>query len=339
MKQIFGVIVGLLVIGAGCACISVHEESDAVTFYTYRIINVYPHDVNAFTQGLVFEDGFLYEGTGLCGRSSVRKVDLETGNIVQIHELPRQYFGEGITIYEDRIIQLTWQSHTGFVYDRETFELLQEFAYPTEGWGITDDKTQLIMSDGTSVLHFLDPETFEEIGSVDVVDGNIRVTRLNELEYINGKVYANVWQTDRIVIIQPNTGRVTGWINLGGLLNPAERTQNTDVLNGIAYDEDDGRLFVTGKLWPHLFEIELVPAENTHVSCDSSIDINILKDGIKWWEYAAGDGESTTEDGKLNVSKRKREKEMEKKLYTIIYEEYLPVILSAQACPIYIGVS
>lgn len=234
-------------------------DSSDIQFYTYKIINIYPHDPTAFTQGLVFDNSFIYEGTGLRGQSSLRKVDLETGTIIQAYELPPQFFGEGITLYKNTIIQLTWQSHTGFVYDKDTFELLKEFTYPTEGWGITHDGKKLIMSDGTSTLHFLDFETFEEIGSLDVYDTNGPVTRLNELEYINGEIYANVWQTDYIVRIHPQTGQVTGWIDLEGLLSPEECNKRVDVLNGIAYDAKNCRLFVTGKWWPHLFEIELIP--------------------------------------------------------------------------------
>ncbi len=238
------------------------DVPQGVQVYTYRIINTYPHDPNAFTQGLVFEDGFLYEGTGLHRRSTLRKVDMETGNILKINELPDQYFGEGITIYEDKIIQLTWQSHIGFVYDKESFELLKEFTYPTEGWGITHDGAQLIMSDGSATLYFLDPETFEEINQINVHTDQGVVTRLNELEYIKGEIYANIWQTDRIARISPQTGEVTGWILLEGLLEP-EDYNRADVLNGIAYDEEKDRLFVTGKLWPTLFEIELVLSTST----------------------------------------------------------------------------
>jgi glutamine cyclotransferase len=233
-------------------------NSDNTPVYTYNIVNTYPHDRNAFTEGLVFEDGFLYEGTGLYGNSSLRKVELETGDILQIRELSDEFFGEGITIYGDKIIQLTWQSHIGFVYDKNSFELLQEFNYSTEGWGITYDGTRLIMSDGTSTLHFLNPETFEEIGQLEVFDNNGPVTKLNELEYVQGEIYANVWQTDRIAIIAPETGRVIGWIDLRGLLTAEDRSEPVDVLNGIAYDADNDRLFVTGKLWPKLFEIQLI---------------------------------------------------------------------------------
>ncbi len=232
-------------------------NSDAIPVYSYNIVNTYPHDPDAFTQGLVLDDGVLYEGTGLHGQSSLRRVELETGDILQIRELSDQFFGEGIAIYGDRIIQLTWQSNIGFVYDKDSFELLQEFTYSTEGWGITHDGTRLIMSDGTSTLHFLDPDTFEEIGQVEVFDDNGPVTRLNELEYVKGEIYANVWQTDRIARIAPDTGRVVGWANLEGLLSAEDRSEPVDVLNGIAYDAQTDRLFVTGKLWPKLFEIEL----------------------------------------------------------------------------------
>ena len=237
-------------------------NSDVIPIYSYNIVNTYPHDRDAFTQGLVFENGVLYEGTGrLYGQSSLRRVELETGDILQIHELSDQFFGEGITIYGNRIVQLTWQSHIGFVYDKNSFELLQDFSYATEGWGITHDGTRLIMSDGTSTLHFLDPQTFEEIGDVEVFDDDGPVYRLNELEYIQGEIYANVWQTDLVARIAPETGRVVGWIDLEGLLSAEDRSEPVDVLNGIAYDADNDRLFVTGKLWPKLFEIELIPPD------------------------------------------------------------------------------
>jgi glutamine cyclotransferase len=236
----------------------------AVPTYSYRVVNTYDHDPGAFTQGLVFEAGFLYEGTGFWEQSSLRKVELETGDVLQFRELPdvcspNECFGEGITIYDQRIIQLTWVSRVGFVYDKATFRLTDDFTYPTEGWGITHDGVHLIMSDGTSTLHFWDPQTFEELYQVQVYDGQVPVTRLNELEYIQGEVYANVWQTDFIAIVHPQTGQVTGWIDLTGLLNPAGHTQPVDVLNGIAYDAEGDRLFVTGKWWPKLFEIELIP--------------------------------------------------------------------------------
>ncbi|MBC8263222.1 MAG: glutaminyl-peptide cyclotransferase [Anaerolineales bacterium] len=229
--------------------------------FTYKVVNVYPHDRDAFTQGLVFESGALYEGTGLRGRSSLRRVELETGHVLQMRKLPDQLFGEGITVFGERIVQLTWQSGVGFVYDKSSFELLEEFRYPTEGWGITHNGKHLIMSDGTSTLRFLDPETFEEIGRIEVYDQDGPVTRLNELEHVQGEIYANVWQTARIARIAPDTGEVIGWIELAGLLSPEDRAEPVGVLNGIAYDAENDRLFVTGKLWPRLFEIGLIPLE------------------------------------------------------------------------------
>jgi len=233
-------------------------NSNVIPVYTYKVVNTYPHDRSAFTEGLVFEDGVLYEGTGLHGYSNLRRVKLETGGILQICELPRQFFGEGVTIYGNKIIQLTWKSHIGFVYDKYSFKLLQEFNYPDEGWGITHDGKHLIMSDGTSTLHFLDPETFGEISQIKVYADNILVTRINELEYIQGEIYANIWQTERIARIDPITGQVIGWIDLKGILSPEDDSETVDVLNGIAYDTKNDRLFVTGKFWPKLFEIELI---------------------------------------------------------------------------------
>ena len=227
----------------------------------YRIVNTYPHDPRAFTQGLVFADGVLYEGTGLRGQSSLKKVDLKTGNILQARQLPARFFGEGITIYGNRVIQLTWRARVGFVYDMQTFQLLDTFNYPTEGWGITHDGRSLIVSDGTSTLYFLDPQTFQEVDRLEVHTRDGPVSRLNELEYVQGEIYANVWKTDRIARISPETGEVVGWIDLEGLLRPEDRNRRIDVLNGIAYDVKNDRLFVTGKLWPKLFEIELVVPE------------------------------------------------------------------------------
>lgn len=224
----------------------------------YRIVNTYPHDPRAFTQGLVFADGVLYEGTGLRGQSSLRKVDLKTGTILQVRQLPVRFFGEGITIYGNRVIQLTWRARVGFVYHKQTFQLLDTFNYSTEGWGITHDGRSLIISDGTSTLYLLDPQTFREVGRLEVHTRDGPVSRLNELEYVQGEIYANVWKTDRIARISPQTGEVVGWIDLEGLLRPEDRNRRIDVLNGIAYDVKNDRLFVTGKLWPKLFEIDLV---------------------------------------------------------------------------------
>jgi glutamine cyclotransferase len=228
--------------------------------YGYQIVHAYPHDRAAFTQGLVFaDDGFLYESTGLYGQSSLRKVELETGEAVRLRRLPADCFAEGLTLWQDQLIQLTWQEHVGFVYEKESFRLLRTFTYPSEGWGITHDGKRLIMSDGTAVLRFLDPVTFQEIDRIEVKDQNSPVSRLNELEYIHGEIYANIWQTDLIAVISPETGEVLRWIDLRGLLSQEDRLQPVDVLNGIAYDAKGDRLFVTGKLWPKLFEIQLVP--------------------------------------------------------------------------------
>jgi len=231
----------------------------ALLSYTYDVIKVYPHDKNAFTQGLVIEKDVLYESTGLYGNSTLRRVELETGNVLQIYSLPSAFFGEGITIFGDKIIQLTWQSQTGFVYDKHSFDLLREFSYPTEGWGITNDGSQLIMSDGTEILHFLNSETFEKVGQVEVHDDE-PVTNLNELEYINGEVYANIWGEEKIAVIDPHTGQVKGWIDLTGIYNQENRDPN-NVLNGIAYDAEANRLFVTGKMWSQLFQIKVLALE------------------------------------------------------------------------------
>ncbi len=230
----------------------------ALQRYTYRVVNVLPHDPNAFTQGLVYADGIFYEGTGRNGQSWLRKVEPATGEVLQQHDLEEQYFGEGIALF-DKIYQLTWQSNTGFIYDKESFAELSRFAYPTEGWGITDNGSELIMSDGTATLYFWNPETLQETRRLDVTYQGEPLVRLNELEYFDDAIWANVWQTDAIVRIDPATGVVNGLVDLRGLLSygPA-LTAPADVLNGIAYDEATGRLFVTGKLWPAVFEIELV---------------------------------------------------------------------------------
>jgi glutaminyl-peptide cyclotransferase len=225
--------------------------------YTYRIVHAYPHDAGAFTQGLEYVDGFLYEGTGINGRSSIRKVKLETGDVVQQRAVGREHFGEGITIWNDDLFELTWQSQIALVYERRTFRPRRTFSYAGEGWGLTHDATDLIMSDGTSALRFLDPMTFRERRRVNVTDGSVPVKYLNELEFVKGEIYANVWTTDFIARIDPATGRVNGWVDLRGLL-PAREQVGDAVLNGIAYDAAGDRLFVTGKLWPRLFEIALV---------------------------------------------------------------------------------
>jgi len=224
----------------------------------YEVIQAYPHDPRAWTEGLIFVDGVLYEGTGReNGPATLSKLDLATGAVLQRCALPLDFYGEGVTIFGDAIYQLTWQSHVGFVYDKASFAFLRAWSYPTEGWGLTHDGTRLIMSDGSATLRFLDPETLAETGRIDAYDENGPVIRLNELEYIHGEVYANVWLTNRIARIDPQNGQVLGWIDLSGLLGPEDRVQPVAELNGIAYDPDRDRLFVTGKLWPKLFEIRL----------------------------------------------------------------------------------
>jgi glutamine cyclotransferase len=229
--------------------------------YGYQVIHTFPHDPNAFTQGLEYRAGFLYEGTGLKGRSSLRKVQLETGKVLQEIDIDSQYFGEGITVLNQQIVELTWQSETGFVYDQPTFHQKRTFNYPGEGWGLTNDGQNIYMSDGTAQIRIWDPVTLQEKRRITVHDHNQPVLNLNELEWVRGEIYANVWQTDRIARISPADGHVLGWIDLTGILPPAARTGQEDVLNGIAYDVLGNRLFVTGKLWPKLFEIKLVPAQ------------------------------------------------------------------------------
>jgi glutamine cyclotransferase len=224
----------------------------------YRVVRVFPHDPQAFTQGLAFADGVLYESTGLNGRSSVRKVRLENGEVLQIQKMDAQYFGEGMTVLGARLFALTWQSGVGFIYDRASLGRAGTFTYRGEGWGLTHDGARLIMSDGTADLRFLDRATQKETGRIRVRDAGAPVPNLNELEYVKGEVLANVWQTDRIARISPKTGRVLGWIDLTGLLS-AREAQSVDVLNGIAYDAAGDRLFVTGKLWPKVFQIAVVP--------------------------------------------------------------------------------
>ncbi len=230
----------------------------AVKHYTYTVDNTFPHDTGAFTQGLAVLGDTLYESTGNYGLSSVRKVVLQTGEVELIHGLSPTVFGEGLALYDNKIIQLTWKSGIGFIYDRETFEMLRSVAYPGEGWGIVYDGNRFVMSDGTSTLYFRDKITFEETGRVTVRDKDVQVSNLNELEYVKGEIYANIWQEDRIARIDPGSGRVTGWIDLEGLLGREDGDPPVDVLNGIAYDADRDRLFVTGKLWPRLYEIRLV---------------------------------------------------------------------------------
>jgi len=263
------------------------QQPSAVTQYRYKVVKTYPHDVQAFTQGLEYEDGVLYEGTGQWGQSALIKRDLESNKVLKRERLPRQYFGEGITIFRDKIYQLTWQSQTGFVYDKATFRLLKEFKYTGEGWGLTHDDKQLIMSDGTATLRFLDPNTLAETHRVTVRDNGQDITELNELEYVPdgphgaqpppavnseesppragvphaeqgaGRLFANIWYSDSIVVIDPATGQVTGWLDLTYLWPAASRPSDQFVLNGIAWLPKSNHLLITGKCWPKLYEIEL----------------------------------------------------------------------------------
>lgn len=234
------------------------HAASTIPVYGYTVVRSFPHDTGAYTEGLFYQDGYLYESTGELGESSVRKVDLDSGETVQRHNLPAQYFGEGIVGWNGRLIQLTWKSETGFVYDLGSFQLKQTFSYPGEGWALTRDRHHIYMSDGSSVLRVLDPESLKATGSVMVTADGKPVSNLNELEWVDGEIYANVWLTNRIARIDPRTGHVVGWIDLDGLLDTSQLPEpGNDVLNGIAYDAAKRRLFVTGKRWPKLFEITL----------------------------------------------------------------------------------
>lgn len=250
MRKRLAIVLAVLLLPA--LAIAAQETSAPVN--GYRVVASYPHDPQAYTQGLVYRDGFLYESTGRRGQSELRKVRLETGEVVRQVALADRFFGEGLAIWRDRLVQLTWKARTGFVYVLETFREQAEFSYEGEGWGLAHDGRHLIMSDGSATLRFLDPGSFEVVRRVQVRDGGDPVDGLNELEHVRGEIYANVWQTDRIVRLDPSSGRVHGWIDLSGLL---DGDGDHGVLNGIAFDADNERLFVTGKLWPRLYEIEL----------------------------------------------------------------------------------
>jgi glutamine cyclotransferase len=231
----------------------------AIPVYGYVVKKTYPHDPQAFTQGLLFKDGFLYESTGLNGRSSVRKVQLETGKVLMSKDIASEYFGEGLTEVGNELVNITWTSQQGFVYDIANFKLKKTFTYPGEGWGLASDGKQIYMSDGSAAIRVLDPKTLIELRRIQVTADGKPITQLNELEWVEGELYANIWQTDVIARIDPASGRVVGWIDLGGLLQfGGKDVKAVDVLNGIAYDSKRHRLFVTGKLWPKLFEIELI---------------------------------------------------------------------------------
>ncbi len=231
----------------------------SVPIYGYRVVHTYPHDTHAFTEGLFYLNGFLYESTGLEGESSIRKVRLETGEVVQKIDVPAQYFGEGIVNWKTHLVSLTWKSGIGFVYNLATLQVQRHFSYSGEGWALTQDGKRLIMSDGTPQLRFLDPVTLKETGQLAVTYNGSPVSNINELEWVKGKIYANVWHTNVLIIIDPGSGIVTGVVNLAGLLSPSEQPPGPDgVLNGIAYDAPHDRLFVTGKNWSKLFEIKVV---------------------------------------------------------------------------------
>ena len=233
----------------------------------YRVVHAYPHDQHAFTQGLIYLDGHLYESTGIQGQSTLREEDLDTGRLVRMQIVSDKYFAEGLTDWNNTLIQLTWQSHIALVYDRATFRLLRTCKYSGEGWGLAHDAKSLILSDGTANLRFFDPESLKELRHITVKDNGKPVTQLNELEFIHGQIYANVWHTDRIARISPANGRVLGWIDLKGLMPRDQLSSDEAVLNGIAFDSEHDRLFVTGKLWPKVFEIAIAstkPASAQH---------------------------------------------------------------------------
>jgi glutamine cyclotransferase len=234
-------------------------SAEEVPVYAYQVVNSWPHLKSHFTQGLVYHDGHLYESTGQYGSSLLCRLDLKSGKVEKKVDVEREFFAEGMTVFGDKIFQLTWQAHKGFVYDLKSFHRLGEFSYEGEGWGLTNDHAALIMSDGTNKIRFLDPQSFRVLRSIEVYDHNQPLTELNELEYIKGEIYANIWHSDRIVRIDPATGKILAWIDLTGLRRPEEDGGDGDnVLNGIAYDEKKDRLFVTGKRWSRIYEIRLV---------------------------------------------------------------------------------
>jgi glutamine cyclotransferase len=225
--------------------------------YGYKVIHSYPHDTDAFTQGLFYDNGVFYEGTGQKTGSSLREVEPETGRIIRQHNLDASLFGEGITLYHDRIYQVTWEDKVGFVYDKSTFKVINKIYYPTQGWGLTTIDDKIVMSDGTNILCFYEPEMFTAVSRIEVYDNEKMVDSLNELEYIDGEIWANIWMQDKIARIDPSSGKVLGYIDLKGILPESERKSDTDVLNGIAYDKAGNRIFVTGKKWPKIYEIKV----------------------------------------------------------------------------------
>ena len=249
----------ILAIVAATACAwscGTSPEAGGIHEYTYQVVHAYPHDPTAFTEGLFYLNGFLYEGTGIEKESDIRKVKLETGEVVQRHVIPPEYFGEGIVAWKDKLLEMTWKGEMGWIYDLATFDVKGEFHYPGEGWALTQDGKRIIMDDGTPQLRFWNPETLQETGRMTVTADGQPVQYLNELEWVKGEIYANVWHSDRIARIDPNNGHVVGWVDLTGLWPGSDHDVKT--LNGIAYDASGDRLFVTGKLWPNVFEIRLV---------------------------------------------------------------------------------
>lgn len=241
--------------------VSVLSIQAAAPEYQVRVVRSYPHDRQAFTQGFEYHDGKFYEGTGLEGRSSVRLEDLASGRVLRHADIPKPFFGEGITVLEGRIVELTWLSHVGFTYRQSDFQRTGEFQYPGEGWGLANDGKHIYFSDGTSSIRILNPSSLKETRRITVHDGKQEITMLNELEWIRGELWANIWQTNRIARISPADGKILGWIDASGLLTPEDSTaQPVDVLNGIAYDAVHNRIFLTGKLWPKIFEVRVVPA-------------------------------------------------------------------------------
>ena len=253
-----GFLVLLVGVCVGSSCDSGNAtRTTGAPNYSYEVVHVYPHDSEAFTQGLIFLDGKLLESTGQEGRSTLRTVDLESGQVVKKVDVPAKYFAEGMTVLNGKIYQLTWQHQVGFIYDYQTFERAGEFHYQGEGWGLTNDGHSLILSDGSNRIRFLDPGSFQVTKTIAVTDNGKPINRLNELEFIQGEIYANIWHDPRIVTINPETGAVTSWIDCSGLVSQAGVSDGEAVLNGIALDQASGRVFVTGKLWPKLFEIKI----------------------------------------------------------------------------------
>jgi glutamine cyclotransferase len=233
-------------------------SDEAPKRYGYKVVKSYPHNRDAFIQGLVYDNGLFFEGTGQQTGSSLREVELATGKVMRQHNLDPSLFGEGITLYRDHIYQVTWENKVGFVYDKSTFSLIKKIYYGTQGWGLTTINDRIVMSDGTNVLYLLEPESFTVVSRIEVYDDKEKIDSLNELEYINGEIWANIWMSDLIARIDPQSGKVNGYINLKGILPESERLSDTDVLNGIAYDKEGGRIFVTGKRWPKLYEIKII---------------------------------------------------------------------------------